>query len=157
MSETSNMVREFHHAFNVPVAYVAGDLDGPDEERRLTLIAEEFLEVTDAIRNVDNFGPTDKLTNIAKELADLIYVIEGTALEYGIPLGEVFAEVHRSNMTKLGADGKPVYREDGKVLKGPNYEPANIKPIIERAMQRSLTLGELICLCDPNKTAATAA
>ena len=66
----------------------------------------------------------------ADALADLIYVIYGMALETGIDLASVLAEVQRSNMSKLGADGKPVYREDGKVLKGPDYFPPNVEAVL---------------------------
>jgi len=66
----------------------------------------------------------------ADALADLIYVIYGMALETGIDLASVLAEVQRSNMSKLGADGMPVYREDGKVLKGPDYFPPNVEAVL---------------------------
>jgi len=72
----------------------------------------------------------DDLENVAKELADIIYIVCGTAVSYGIPLDRVFDEVHRSNLSKLGDDGKPLRREDGKILKGPNYSPPNIKKIL---------------------------
>jgi predicted HAD superfamily Cof-like phosphohydrolase len=63
---------------------------------------------------------------LTKELADLLYIVYGTAVTFGLPLEEVFTEVHRSNMSKLGADGKPLYRADGKVLKGPNYQEPDL-------------------------------
>ena len=72
----------------------------------------------------------------ADALADLIYVIYGMALETGIDLAAVLAEVQRSNMSKLGADGKPVYREDGKVLKGPGYFPPNVEAVLRRRRLR---------------------
>ena len=65
--------------------------------------------------------------------SDMIYIIYGTAITYGIHLDDVFAEIQASNMSKLGIDGKPIYREDGKVLKGENYFPPNIKAIIEQS------------------------
>lgn len=69
---------------------------------------------------------------VAKELADLLYVVYGSAYSMGIPIDEVFAEVHRSNMSKLGEDGKPIYREDGKVLKGKNFSPADIEKVLKQ-------------------------
>ena len=63
---------------------------------------------------------------VADALADLVYVIYGAALEYGIPLDRVFAEVHRSNMAKLGADGRPILREDGKILKPDGWTLPNV-------------------------------
>ena len=64
--------------------------------------------------------------NLTKELADLLYVTIGFAVTFGLPLVEVFERVHQSNMSKLGEDGKPIYREDGKVMKGPNYRPPEL-------------------------------
>ncbi len=89
------------------------------EERalRLSLIEEEFKEVLEEMNTFNKI-------KLAKELADLLYVVYGTAVSFGIPIDEVFDEVHRSNMSKL-VDGKPLKREDGKVLKGPNYTPPN--------------------------------
>lgn len=114
-------VREFHQKFGVECK------DRPEipslEVRilRFRLIAEEFTEFKNAELRHDMVG-------IADALADLSYVILGTALAYGIPLAEVFDEVHRSNMTK---DGDP--RTDGKITKGPSYQPPRIAEILERA------------------------
>ena len=68
----------------------------------------------------------------ADALADLVYVVYGMALETGIDLAAVLAEVQRSNMSKLGADGRPVYRQDGKVLKGPGYLPPDVAAVLAR-------------------------
>ena len=62
--------------------------------------------------------------------ADLLYVVYGAAHAFGIPIDECFEEVHNSNMSKLGADEKPIYREDGKVLKGPNFYEPNLKGVL---------------------------
>ena len=77
----------------------------------------------------------EDLNQVAKELCDLLYVTIGTIVTYGLQdkIEKCFEEVHRSNMSKLGKDGKPVYREDGKLLKGDNYSLANIKPILDAA------------------------
>jgi len=116
----------------------------PSDDRvrlRLALIAEEFVEllaasvsdlfeVGDELRIVTDFLKAAHvrvdLPEFVDALADLDYVVEGTRLEFGIDGDPIAAEVHRSNMSKLGADGKPVRREDGKIMKGPNYSPPDI-------------------------------
>lgn len=93
----------------------------------LTLIEEEFKELMDSTLEFVRSGlanPTS-VNDVAKEGIDLIYVIVGFLYRLGVPIKEVFDEVHNSNMTKL-VDGKPVKREDGKVLKGPNYLPPDL-------------------------------
>jgi predicted HAD superfamily Cof-like phosphohydrolase len=90
---------------------------------RITLMNEELKEVMVAILEKN-------LEHIAKELADLLYVVFGTATRYGIPMDRVFEEVHRSNMTKFPEDGNLVYREDGKLLKPDTYTPANLEGIV---------------------------
>jgi predicted HAD superfamily Cof-like phosphohydrolase len=85
---------------------------------RNNLIQEEVIEVNDELFP-EGCVPLNK-QKVAKELADLLYVTYGTAVSFGIDIDRVFAEVHRSNMSKL-VNGKPLKREDGKVLKGPHY------------------------------------
>ena len=68
--------------------------------------------------------------SVAEAVADIVYVVYGTALTYGIDLDSVLREVHRANMSKLGADGKPLLRQDGKVLKSDRYRPPDIAPIV---------------------------
>lgn len=92
---------------------------------RWSLIDEEFNELADEL-----FDPLPEKAHIAKELADLLYVVYGLADAIGIPIDKVFSAVHKSNMSKLGPDGKPVRREDGKVLKGPNYRYPDLSGII---------------------------
>ena len=100
------------------------------------LINEEFKELSLAFTNADgelvrNSMISDETReNILKEMCDLLYVIFDMAATFDLPIGEAFNRVHRSNMSKLGADGKPVYREDGKVLKGPNYKEPNLKDLV---------------------------
>ena len=93
------------------------------------LIVEEFKEFLEAegmlFRNNDEF-PAEAL----KELADLVYVCYQYAENMGWFLDEALDRVHQSNMSKLGEDGRPIYREDGKVLKGPNYEPPTLMDLI---------------------------
>ncbi len=92
------------------------------ENLRFELIAEELQELSDAMRAEDMVG-------IADALGDLLYVVYGTGHAYGINLDRVFAEVHRSNMSKAGPHG-PIYRADGKVLKGDLYSPPDLREIV---------------------------
>lgn len=117
-------VQEFHEAMGLE-----RNVWPPDRTLaalREGLIYEEHVELADEIAPaVYGAGPVDK-RKIAKELADVLYVVYGTADAFGIDIDRVFEEVHRSNMSKL-VDGKPLKREDGKVLKGPNYTPPNLE------------------------------
>ena len=123
-------VRQFNKAFGHPLGApwkAKGDAAHELAQLRMRLITEEYKEVLEAFWE----GTYEEL---AKELADLLYVVNGMAATYGIPLDEVFNRVHESNMSKLGEDGKPVYRDDGKVMKGPNYkEPdlSGLRPLPE--------------------------
>jgi len=90
---------------------------------RIDLIKEELNELTDAIKQRN-------LVEVADALTDILYVTYGAGHSFGINLDLCFAEVQRSNMSKLDEDGKPIYRDDGKVLKGPNYRPPNLKEIM---------------------------
>jgi predicted HAD superfamily Cof-like phosphohydrolase len=99
----------------------------PDAETtnlRLELIAEELNELYDAMEQKDIVGIADALT-------DILYVTYGAGHAFGIDLDKCFTEVQRSNMSKLGADGKPIYRDDGKVMKGPNYSEPDLQSILE--------------------------
>jgi predicted HAD superfamily Cof-like phosphohydrolase len=88
---------------------------------------EENKEYHEATENND-------LVEVADALGDMLYILCGTILEHGMQhiIEEVFDEIQRSNMSKLGADGQPIYREDGKVLKGPDYFKPNIKNILDK-------------------------
>ena len=88
---------------------------------------EENEEYLDAANRGD-------LIEVADALGDMLYILCGTILEHGMQhkIEEVFEEIQRSNMSKLGADGKPIYREDGKVLKGPNYFKPDIQGILDK-------------------------
>lgn len=92
-------------------------------ELRVSLIEEELQELKEAIAEGDEVGVADALT-------DILYVTYGAGHAFGIDLDTCFAEVQASNMSKLGEDGKPIYREDGKVLKGPNYFEPNLHAIL---------------------------
>lgn len=127
MTTNFEMVKEFNNSMGVKRG-----LDASNIHLRMDLIAEEFTEVNDEVYYFDeDVGAEELLPNIrksdlAKELADLLYVVYGAADCFDIDIDKVFKEVHKSNMSKLGDDGKPVYREDGKVMKGPNYQPVQL-------------------------------
>ena len=91
---------------------------------RYDLIKEEFNELQKAIK-------TKNLKEIADALTDILYVTYGAGHAYGIDLDKCFSEVQKSNMSKLGEDGKPIYNEQGKVMKGPKYFKPNLKQFIE--------------------------
>ena len=91
---------------------------------RYDLIEEELNELQNAIK-------TKNLKEIADALTDILYVTYGAGHAYGIDLDKCFSEVQRSNMSKLGEDGKPIYNEKGKVMKGPKYFEPNLKQFIE--------------------------
>ena len=114
------MVREFHEAFQPPLRD-APKASVPAElvETRRCLLKEEVGELDDACAEGNLIG-------IADSLADVVYVAYGTALTFGIDLDRVLAEVHRSNMSKLGPDGQPLIAPSGKVIKGPLYQPPRI-------------------------------
>lgn len=119
-------VQEFHEAFGLGVQQKpTSNLDLDKVKLRFNLMAEENEEYLEAAQEND-------LVEVADALGDMLYILCGTILEHGMQhkIEEVFNEIQRSNMSKLGADGKPIYREDGKVMKGPNYFKPNISEII---------------------------
>ncbi len=120
-------VHEFHTAFGLGVNNKpTAQLDIKKNLLRYELMREENEEYLEAANNHD-------LVEVADALGDMLYILCGTIIEHGMQhkIEEVFNEIQRSNMSKLGADGKPIYREDGKVLKGPNYFKPNIQKILE--------------------------
>lgn len=119
------MVRKFHAAAGLPMRDTPGwDVD--NHYLRIELHREEFRELEEAVDARDMVATADAI-------ADLIYVLCGTAATFGIPLDRVFAEVHRSNMTKT-VDA--VWREDGKLLKGPHYSPPDLVGVLATAEAR---------------------
>lgn len=127
-----DMVRQFHERFELVINDEPIDFTFEAEQNydlsklfrlREALHLEEWKELQEAWLGED-------LTAVADALCDLLYVLNGTAVSLGIPLDECFAEVHRSNMSKLGEDGKPIKRNDGKILKGPNYSPPDLHSIL---------------------------
>ena len=123
-SRISAQVGEFHRSYELPVRTSPTVVVGEQQTAlRLALIEEEVGELRDAAEQGD-------LVGIADALADIVYVAYGTAHVYGIDLDAVLDEVHASNMTKLGADGRPVRRDDGKILKGPSYRAPDLKAVL---------------------------
>ena len=126
MKNKINAVQLFHESFGLGVSQeMRADLVEAKNLLRFNLMDEENKEYLEATSNND-------LVEVADALGDMLYILCGTILEHGMQhkIEEVFTEIQRSNMSKLGADGKPIYREDGKVLKGPNY----FKPDIEKIL-----------------------
>ena len=119
MTEMQRMVEEFHQKFELRAEPAPVIPDEATRQLRVRLIQEEFDEVKEALAKKD-------LNGIAKELADLLYVVYGTAVSYGIDMDPVFREVHRSNLSKVGG----YKRGDGKWVKPPTYSPAQIGPIL---------------------------
>lgn len=120
-----DQVHEFHRVYDCNIS--AKPVLPSDSERALrrSLLEEEYKEYLLAEKNND-------LVEIADALADMLYIINGTCVSYGIPIDEIFNEVHASNMSKLDEQGQVVRRPDGKVLKGPNYFKPKISDILAK-------------------------
>lgn len=125
MKKQLKQVKIFHKAFGHPIADIPTLVDKDVWFLRGSLLGEELEEYAEACINQDVVG-------IADALADQLYILLGTMHVHGLAdkMEEIFDEVQRSNMSKLGEDGKPIYREDGKILKGPDYSEPSIKSII---------------------------
>ena len=120
----SKQAKEFRTKYNIANSRVQGI-----RSYQKSLIVEEFKEFIEAEGHL--FRESDELHEEAlKELADLVYVCYQYAENMGWFLDEALCRVHESNMSKLGEDGKPIYREDGKVLKGPNYKPPYLQDLV---------------------------
>ena len=126
MQNKMSAVTKFHESFkigynNTPIA----DLGKEKNKLRYDLMAEENSEYIEAANNGD-------LVEVADALGDMLYILCGSIIEHGLQdkIEDIFNEIQRSNMSKLGEDGQPIFREDGKVLKGPNYFKPNISKIL---------------------------
>lgn len=124
MNKEQEMVREFHKAFGSEMADHPQEVSEAEAALRIHLMEEELREVITAIAYED-------IVSLAKEFADLLYVVYGAASAYGVDMEPVFKAVHKSNMTKMPEDGMVKYREDRKIIKPATYEPPDIKSIIE--------------------------
>lgn len=129
MQTVEEALREFHTTYGLVVRDEPIDFSHENDEDaelfqlRWNLVQEEHEEFQTAWVGED-------LIKLADAICDLVYVLVGTAISLGIPFDRCFAEVQRSNMSKLGEDGKPIVREDGKILKGPFFSPPNLARII---------------------------
>tara|TARA_B110000444_G_scaffold191428_1_gene181172 strand:+ start:756 stop:1139 length:384 start_codon:yes stop_codon:yes gene_type:complete len=126
MKHQLGCVKKFHEVYKLdyrlsPIAKI----DNQTIKLRFNLMAEENQEYLEAANNND-------LIEVADALGDMLYILCGTIIEHGMQnkIEEVFDEIQRSNMSKLDENGNPIYREDGKVLKGPNYFKPNISKIL---------------------------
>lgn len=123
MKKQIESVKKFHNTYKLgysetPIA----NLGNNKNKLRFSLMSEENEEYLEAANN-------DDIIEVADALGDMLYILCGTIIEHGMQdiIEDVFDEIQRSNMSKLGEDGEPIYREDGKVLKGPNYFKPNFK------------------------------
>jgi len=128
MKNKIEAVKAFHTAFKIGHRETPKASLGLEKNTlRYKLMREENEEYLEAANN-------DDLVEVADALGDMLYILCGTIIEHGLQhkIEEVFEEIQRSNMSKLGENGEPIYREDGKVLKGPNYFKPNIAEILNK-------------------------
>ena len=129
MTKYEEKVQNFHQVMNLPVNV---SFNIALLELRKRLIKEEteelFAEIDDAIFQIQDNQLIERPTfeNMCKEMADVQYALSGMAVSFGLPLEQAFDATHDSNMSKLGPDGKPIYRDDGKITKGPNYHKPDL-------------------------------
>ena len=119
-----NKVKAFMNTYGQDVNEKASFPEDAVVQLRVELIGEELHELKEAIKNND-------LVEVADALTDILYVTYGAGHSFGVDLDKCFDEVQRSNMSKLGEDGNPIYNDSGKVMKGPNYSAPDLKKIIE--------------------------
>lgn len=126
MTNEQTMVEDFHRKFEILIQTAPTNPTDETKQLRIRLIQEEFDELKESMA-------TGNLASVAKEMADLLYVVYGTAVSYGIDMKPVFQEVHRSNLSKVGG----YKRADGKWMKPPTYSPAKLEPILEAQQEQS--------------------
>ncbi|MEP7150196.1 MAG: MazG nucleotide pyrophosphohydrolase domain-containing protein [Nitrospira sp.] len=126
MMDPQAMVEEFHRKFEIAIGKGPSVPEEGTRQLRVRLIQEEFEELKEAMATQD-------LAGVAKELADLLYVVYGTAVSYGVDMDPVFREVHRSNLSKVGG----YKRADGKWVKPSSYSPAQVEPLLAAQSARS--------------------
>ena len=127
MKKQLDSVKQFHASFGLGISEIPkGDLGDAVNLLRYNLMKEENEEYHEAVQNND-------IVEIADALGDMLYILCGTIIVHGLQykIEEVFEEIQRSNMSKLGSDGRPIYREDGKVMKGPDYFKPDFTKILE--------------------------
>lgn len=127
MKKQLEAVALFHKTYKLGISNeLKADLGKQKNQLRFELMKEENEEYKEAVENND-------IVEIADALGDMLYILCGTILEHGLQhkIEEVFDEIQRSNMSKLDENGNPIYREDGKVMKGPNYFKPNFEAILK--------------------------
>ena len=126
MSDMSNFnkVKAFMNTYGQDIKEKASFPEDSIVQLRVDLIEEELNELKEAIKNND-------IVEVADALTDILYVTYGAGHSFGVNLDKCFDEVQRSNMSKLGEDGNPIYNDSGKVMKGSNYSPPDLKKIIK--------------------------
>ncbi|BBI90534.1 nucleotide pyrophosphohydrolase [Tenacibaculum phage PTm1] len=129
----TDAVTAFHTAFNAPVSHEPTLITKDRSDLRFELMREENQEYADAVKD-------GNLIEVGDALGDMLYILCGTIIEHGMQhkITEVFDEIQASNMSKLGEDGKPILREDGKILKGKNYFKPNIAQFFESIYVKEL-------------------
>jgi len=139
MKKQLEQLLEFQRAYNSTRNSKPTLISEDDYVLRYKLGKEELIEYFDACKDGD-------LIEVADAHADQLYILLGTMISHGMQdvIEDIFNEVHRSNMSKLGPDGKPLYREDGKVLKGPNYSPPNVSKYLSDNGQLEIPFDEEI-------------
>lgn len=131
MKSTLKMVKEWHEEFDVGISEWPNVKDEELNDLRLKLLEEEIKELREALEEGDEVEALDALT-------DIQYILDGTYLTLGFwaVKREAFKEVHKSNMSKKDEDGMPIKRDDGKILKGPNFEPPELQKYVGMAKLR---------------------
>ena len=129
MASNFTRVMNFMNNFKQEVKYYPEFPDEKVQKLRISLIEEELEELKEAIENKD-------IVEVADALTDILYVTYGAGAAFGIDLDKCFEEVHNSNMSKLDRNGRPIYREDGKILKGPDYFEPNLEKIVKNGIQK---------------------
>lgn len=127
MQKQLNAVKKFHETYKIGYSQIPKASLGIEKNvLRFNLMKEENEEYLQAVQE-------DNLIEIADALGDMLYILCGTIIEHGLQdkIEAVFDEIQRSNMSKLGENGEPIYREDGKVIKGPNYFKPNFEAILK--------------------------
>jgi len=139
MKKQLQQLWDFQSAYNSTRNTKPTLLDSETSMLRYNLGKEELLEYLEACNNNDLIEVTDAL-------ADQLYILLGTMISHGLQnvIEDVFNEVHRSNMSKLGQDGNPIYREDGKILKGPHFSPPNIEQFLRDGGQLEIPFDETV-------------
>ena len=135
MKKQLEQLLQFQRAYNSTINSKPTLISEDDYVLRYKLGKEELIEYFDACKDGD-------LIEVADALADQLYILLGTMISHGMGnvIEDIFDEVHRSNMSKLGEDGKPIYREDGKILKGPNFSSPNLSKFLSDNGQLELQL-----------------